>query len=188
MKAAEAAHDPDRLVVEAIQQGDPDAMADFVHRQGPWVRGVVFAAMGRADEVDDVTQRVWLQVWREAPRLEDAGRWRPWLYRISRHAAIDTVRGRQRRRRLRDDAASQAAGRQGGSPPDERIVADERHRAVLEAIAALPALYREPFVLKHLQGWSYREIGEVLDLPTDTVETRLVRARRRLRERLKDRI
>jgi RNA polymerase sigma-70 factor (ECF subfamily) len=63
-------------------------------------------------------------------------------------------------------------------------VTNERHEAVLDAVASLPALYREPFVLKHLEGWSYRQIGEALGLPTDTVETRLVRARRRLRQKL----
>jgi RNA polymerase sigma-70 factor (ECF subfamily) len=60
----------------------------------------------------------------------------------------------------------------------------EVSEVVLEAIRALPALYREPFVLRHLQGWSYRQIAETMGLPVDTVETRLVRARRLLREAL----
>ncbi len=59
---------------------------------------------------------------------------------------------------------------------------------VLKAIQALPALYREPFVLRHLQGWTYKEIAEVMDMRVDSVETRLVRARRFLRETLKDKI
>jgi RNA polymerase sigma-70 factor (ECF subfamily) len=59
---------------------------------------------------------------------------------------------------------------------------------MLEAIAALPELYREPFVLKHLEDMSYKQIGELLDLPPDTVETRLVRARRLLRDRLAGRV
>ena len=59
---------------------------------------------------------------------------------------------------------------------------------VLEAIRALPALYREPFVLRHLNDWSYQEIGDVMGMPVDSVETRLVRARRFLREALKDKL
>ena len=55
---------------------------------------------------------------------------------------------------------------------------------MLESIAALPEIYREPFVLKHMEDLSYKEIGELLGLPSDTVETRLVRARRLLREQL----
>ncbi|MDO8630448.1 MAG: sigma factor-like helix-turn-helix DNA-binding protein, partial [Phycisphaerales bacterium] len=59
---------------------------------------------------------------------------------------------------------------------------------VLSAIMALPAIYREPFVLRHMNDWSYRRISDVMGLPVDTVETRLVRARRLLREVLVGRI
>ena len=52
----------------------------------------------------------------------------------------------------------------------------------------MPVLYREPFVLRHVSGWSYKEIAAVLDLAVDSVETRLVRARRFLRESLKDKV
>ena len=59
---------------------------------------------------------------------------------------------------------------------------------MLAAIQSLPALYREPFVLRHLSGWSYAEIAEVMGMPVDSVETRLVRARRLLRASLKDKV
>ncbi len=190
MKALEIEHDPERPVIEAIRRGDADALAELVSRQGRWVRAVIFAGLGRADEVEDVAQKVWMRVWSEARRLEDPSRWRPWLYRIARNAASDAARGRTRRRRLLGAWHRRFAGevsdghRVGQATPLHQLVADEGRRAVLQAIASLPELYREPFVLKHLEGWSYRQIGELLGLPPDTVETRLVRARRQLRERL----
>ena len=185
MKAFEVEHDPQRPVIEAIRQGDPDAMAELIHRQGRWVRGVIFAATGRRDEVADVAQHVWMQVWREAPRLEDPARWQVWLYRIARNAATDAVRRKGRRRRLLGAWLDRAgSSQQPDHRPDRQLLADERQQVVLQAVASLPALYREPFVLKHLEDWSYRQIGETLGLPTDTVETRLVRARRLLRQRL----
>lgn len=60
----------------------------------------------------------------------------------------------------------------------------ERYDQVLKAIEAIPALYREPFVLRHLEGASYQEIAELLDMPIDTVGTRLVRARKLLKDQL----
>src|SRR5690606_937842 len=91
--------DPERPVIEAIQQGDPHALAELMERHDGWVRGVILAALGRVDEVDDVAQRVWMQVWREAHKLDDPARWRVWLYRVARNAATDAGRRHQRRRR-----------------------------------------------------------------------------------------
>jgi RNA polymerase sigma-70 factor (ECF subfamily) len=54
----------------------------------------------------------------------------------------------------------------------------------MDAIAGLPALYREPFVLRHLENWGYQQIAETMGMPAASVETRLVRARQLLREAL----
>jgi RNA polymerase sigma-70 factor (ECF subfamily) len=64
------------------------------------------------------------------------------------------------------------------------VVEAERQDRVLSAIQGLPAIYREPFVLRHLNDWSYQQIADLMGLPVDSVETRLVRARRLLREAL----
>ena len=61
----------ERPVIEAIQRGDAEAMTEFVHRNTRWVRSVIFGVLGRASDIDDVAQRVWLTVWREAPRLAE---------------------------------------------------------------------------------------------------------------------
>jgi RNA polymerase sigma-70 factor, ECF subfamily len=157
-------------------------MTEFVRRNERWVRGVIFGVLGRNNDLDDVAQRVWMQVWREAPRLEEPAKWRPWLYRIARNAATDAGRRRSRERNGIERIAAQAHTPEAGV--DVQAVVREQHQAVLEAIAALPEIYREPFVLKHIESLSYKQIGELLDLPPDTVETRLVRARRLLRDRL----
>jgi RNA polymerase sigma-70 factor, ECF subfamily len=49
-------------------------------------------------------------------------------------------------------------------------------------------LYREPFVLRHMNGWNYQQIAEAMEMPVDSIETRLVRARRLLRDALKDKL
>lgn len=181
-------YDPELPVIEAIRQGDPQALAELITRQGRWVRGVIFAASGRVEDVEDIAQRVWLKVWQEAGRLEDCRRWRVWLYRISRNAATDAGRARQRRRRLLASLFQRNRREKCDGPPDGQLQLDEQHRAVLAAVSELPELYREPFVLRHLENWSYRQIGEAMGLPSDTVETRLVRARRLLREKLADKL
>lgn len=186
MAVKPAEYDAEEPVVEAIRQGDRYAFSELVRRQGQWVRGVVFGVLGDPDRTDDVTQQVWFQFWQRIGELRDIQRWRPWLYRLARNAALDEGRGTSRRKK-------QAQGLQAREPrtavpdaTDQSVNRSERHTEVLAAIQSLPALYREPFVLRHLNDWSYREIADVMDMPVDSVETRLVRARRLLRESLEE--
>lgn len=182
--------DAEQPVLEAILDGDRFAFEEFAQRNGSWIRGVVFGVLGDADRVDDVVQQVWTSLWEQGKRLRDRRRWRPWLYRLARNAAVDAGRDQTRRRRMAERLAASAEhqSRSRTPGPGETVAQSERHAIVLQAISSLPALYREPFVLRHLQGWNYRRIADVMDLPIDTVETRLVRARRLLREALKDKV
>jgi RNA polymerase sigma-70 factor (ECF subfamily) len=181
--AASTAFDPEEPVIEAVRKGDHYAFKELLRRQDSWVRGVVFAVLGDSQSVDDVTQQVWTAVWARITELRDTRRWRPWLYRLARNAAVDAGRNASRRRAL-DARLSERPETPSAASPPEMLIDNEKRQAVREAIQSLSPLYREPFVLRHLEGWSYRQIGEVMGLSVDTVETRLVRARRLLRDAL----
>jgi RNA polymerase sigma-70 factor (ECF subfamily) len=182
--------DADLLVVEAVQQGDPYALDELMRRHAGWVRSVAYAVLGDPDRVDDVCQQAWAAVWENIRSLRDPRRWKAWLYRLTRNAALDAGRERTRdRQSVRELTGAALAGRTPTgarpAPRPEQVLSDrQRHEAVLEAIRSLPAIYREPFMYRHLEGWSYRQISVAMGLPVDTVETRLVRARRFLREML----
>ena len=182
-----AEFDQEQSVIEAIRLGDRSAFDELVRRHNRWVRGVIFGVLCDADRVDDVAQEVWQVVWSRIGDLRDAGQWRPWLYRLARNAAVDAGREKTRRKRLNEQAAG-AATRAGPAAPERELVVQERQATVLEAIRSLPALYREPFVLRHLEDWSYQQIAETMGMPTATVETRLVRARQLLREALSGKV
>lgn len=179
---AEALH---RLVT-AVQRGEPVAADRFVREHDGWLRSVIYGVTGRPDLVDDVVQQVWMQVWARLDSLKDPRRVRPWLYSVARHAAIDAAVARRRgeTRTGRLERLPEVAERNTARSPAQVLLGDELRNVLLRAVQSLPALYREPFVLRHLENWSYAEIGEVLGLPVETVETRLVRARRLLREML----
>lgn len=179
--------DTDVGVVEAVRRGNRHALDGWIRRHGGWVRGVIFGVLGDAHLADDVAQTVWVNVWQRASELREIQSWRSWLYRLARNAAIDAGRRVTRERAQKAWSAEQqvvSAENQDSAHGNGRYTPTELHGEALSAIAGLPALYREPFVLRHLSGWSYKEIGEAMELPVDTVETRLVRARRMLREAL----
>ncbi len=187
MKPAEE-FDPEEPLVEAIRNGDRFAFGEFVRRQTPWVRGVIFGVLGDPDRGDDVAQQVWTAVWQRIGELRDVRRWRPWLYRMARNAAVDAGRDVTRRRRHGQVLAAESGVQAISGYAEDNLARREQHQEVLSAIQALPALYREPFVMRHLNDWSYRKIAEVMGMPVDSVETRLVRARRFLRESLKSKL
>jgi RNA polymerase sigma-70 factor (ECF subfamily) len=175
--------DRDEQLVRQLAGGDGDALGELIARNERWVRGVIRASGVTVSAVDDVAQSVWVTLWQSADRMDDPARWRPWLYRLARHAAIDARRAGQRQRRLLSALADWLRTRTlpaGG--PGGAASAGERQRALLSAVDRLPDRYRQVIVLRHLAGWSYRRMAEALDVPVATVETRLVRARRRLRE------
>jgi RNA polymerase sigma-70 factor (ECF subfamily) len=172
-------------VIEAIQGGDRYAFSEFMGRHCGWVRSVIYGVLGRGEAVEDVGQQVWLLVWQRIGKLQDVRRWRTWLYRIARNAAIDAgrdvTRRRDRARKLAEQPVTASA-----PGPDRNLMAEEKHQEVLEAVQSLPTIYREPFVMRHMNGWSYAQIAEAMGMPLDSVETRLVRARRFLRATLKE--
>ena len=187
-------YDADLPVVEALQQGDPYALDELMRRHGAWVRCVVYAVLGDSERVEDACQQTWAGVWEQIGRLRDPARWKAWVYRLARNAAIDVGREQTRARKTVQELAEAALGGRasGGAagpvPPDQVLSDKERKQALRRAIRSLPAIYREPFVLRHVEGWSYRQIAEAMEMPIDTVETRLVRARRLLREALRGRV
>ncbi|MGD8454203.1 MAG: RNA polymerase sigma factor [Phycisphaerae bacterium] len=177
------------LVAEA-QRGNRPAVDRLVQEHDSWLRSVIYGVTGRVDLVDDIAQQVWMQVWQRLDSLKDPERLRPWLAKIARHAAIDAGMARRRhdRRTGSLESVSEPGDETGTRSPVGWALGNELRTVLLQAVSALPALYREPFVLRHLESWSYAEIGEVLGLPVETVETRLVRARRLLREMLNDKV
>ncbi len=179
------ADDGDLELIAAAQQGERSALDAFVRRHQGWVRNVVYATVGNPSIVDDIVQHVWTNVWEKIGTLVDPTRWRGWLYRMAKNAAIDAGLKRAREREHRVDLSSIGCPESTISDPAKALIDAERHQQVLDAIRQLSEIYREPFILRHLNGWSYAEIGEAMSLPLDTVETRLVRARRLLRAALK---
>ena len=178
--------DIDCRLIEAAQRGDRSALDALVRRHDRWVRTVVYSTLGRSGLVDDVVQHVWTRVCEQIGSLVDSARWRGWLYTLARNAAIDAGQKAARDRKRQSSADCIDLAGETCSDPARSVIRTEQHRRVLNAIRGLPPIYREPFLLRHVEDWSYSQIGEALSLPVYTVETRLVRARRLLRSALAD--
>src|SRR5262245_50623096 len=93
--------DGDPELIVAAQRGERSALDVLVRRHDHWVRNVVYATVGDRNCVDDIVQRIWTNVWRQIGTLVEPERWRGWLYRMAKNAAIDSGLKNARERKLR---------------------------------------------------------------------------------------
>jgi len=155
-------------------------------RHGRWLRTVVAARVGEPQAVEEVMQEVALAAVAQRAPLNDPAKVAPWLYRLAVRQALLYRRKQGRRRKLLGRYVRRRAAQAPQSPSDplEWLIDRERHAMVREALNRLSSRDREILMLKYGEGLSYRELAERLGISFSAVETRLHRARARLRESL----
>jgi RNA polymerase sigma-70 factor (ECF subfamily) len=176
----------DDSLAHAAIAGDSEAMQRLWSLHRRWVAAILLAHKPRWADVEDLLQEVALSMVRKLSEVRDARAVRPWLRTVAVNVAHAAARSGKRRagdERLGEaaDDSHQGRGRDFAQPP-ESLSELEHGRVLLLLAGQLPDGYREPLLLKALQDLSYREIGEILDLPETTIETRIARGRRMLRE------
>lgn len=175
----------DRDSVERVLSGETGAFERLVRKYARLAGAIAYGVLGDLDLAEDVVQEAFLRAYRGLGTLRDPSRFRVWLGGIVRRRAIDVLRQETTRRTL-DLEGEDVAGSvvSSGLPPDARLEGEERQRKVAEALAELPEEDRTVLALKHMEGLSYKEIGEITGFTVSAVESRLFRARRALAEKL----
>ena len=176
------------LDVAAAVRGDADAVQRVWMDNRRWVAAVLLAHKPREAELDDLLQDVAMTFVRTIGKLRDQATLKPWLRTVAINAARASGRSVKRRRRVlgpRVEDVSQeahAGSRDDLLGADVPVVQGEQAGRLTKLAAKLPEGYREPLILKCVRGMSYRQIGELMGLPETTIETRIARGRRMLRE------
>jgi RNA polymerase sigma-70 factor (ECF subfamily) len=149
-----------------------------------WLRTVVLARVGQAAAVDDVMQEVALAAVRQQAPLRDPRKVAPWLYRIAVTQALLYRRKQGRWRKLTTRYAERIRPTERDTrvlDPLEWLLADERQTMVRDTITRLPGRDVEILLLKYTENWSYEQLAQHLGISEGAVESRLHRARARLR-------
>lgn len=163
---------------------DEDAFREVVERTHSTVFRLACALVDDRDEAADVTQETYVRAWSRRGELRDPAAVVGWLSRIARNVAHD--RRRSWWQRIRAPLGDPDAMHVGDDPPgaDEQLVSAQEASAVRRAMRLLPEKQRVVLGLREVEGMSYEQIAEVLDVPVGTVESRLHRARAALAKRL----
>jgi RNA polymerase sigma-70 factor (ECF subfamily) len=149
--------------------------------------------LGNTTDAEDVTQDVFLQVVRKLPTFRGEAAFSTWLYRVTVNAALAYRRKRALRQLaplpepledFREDGNHRAPVRRWTSRPDHQALDREAHQRIEEAIAGLPEIYRDVYVLADVEALPNAEIAGILGLSVAAVKSRLHRARLLMRKAL----
>jgi RNA polymerase sigma-70 factor (ECF subfamily) len=170
----------DAELAALAQAGDREAFGELVRRYAAQARRLARAVLEDPDDADDAAQDGFLAALRHLGRYDSDRPFGPWLLRIVANAASD----RRRRRKVR--RAGQIPATLAASEPGPDEVTDRRgfREALLAALGTLPERQRMAAVLFDVEGYTHREIAEVLDVPEGTVRSDVYHARRALRQQL----
>jgi len=180
--------DPDRDLVERWRKGEKEAFALLVRRHQRRVFGLLLRMLGNREEAEDAAQDTFLNLHRHGHRFRNESRFSTFVYRVAVNAALNRRRSLGRRRAHNEAfTEAQAVGHLGptlDSDPERALARDELRERLGRELLALPEALRAPVVLFDVEGLSYGEIAEVLEIAEGTVKSRIHRGRQALRARL----
>lgn len=187
-----AREDDDVKLMLRFQKGEQGAFDELVRRNAPKIHTLIYRFLGDPGQVEDLTQEVFLRVYRTSQRYQPTAKFSTWLYRIAANLSFNVLRAKRRGQPVQLEIAYSEDGE-----PFYRDVPDERHVApgdnldagelrakVAEAISQLPENQRVAIILNKYEQKSYEEIARILNCSTMAVKSLLSRARSNLRSAL----
>jgi len=176
--------DGDRQLLLNARAGDEDSFRRLVEIYTPRVFALVRNLVRSQSEAEDVTQEVFFKVHRKLDSFREDSSFYTWLYRVSVNTAHDWTKKQRKERAIQveDFGAMPLADETDG--PDESLRRRDLRSKIREAMSRLPETFRTILVLRELEGLRYEEISSVLQISKGTVESRIFRARAKLKDEL----
>lgn len=183
----------DHNLFARTRAGDEAAFAEIVARYRTSLTNYIHRLLNDYDTAIDLTQETFVRLYGARDRYHTNYAFSTYIYRIATNLAISEIRRRRRRRLIslscvfksdeeRDIAEYDPADQ---CPlPDSTLILNERQQAVRRAIASLPENYRIPLVLRDIEGKTYDEIAQLLEVSEGTIKSRISRSRTFLRQKL----
>jgi RNA polymerase sigma-70 factor (ECF subfamily) len=182
----------DAELVRQCLAGDATAWEDIVRTHTRRIYNLCYRFTARREEAEDLTQEVFLRVYRTLKSYDAAqGPLGVWMHRVARNLLIDYYRATRKQQQASvalEDALPHLEQKESAAPrPDQAAAQAELSETLQEALLELSPELREAVILRDLQDFEYREIGQVLGIPEGTVKSRINRGRAELARVLKRR-
>jgi len=166
-------------LVRASQQGDREAFGMLISRHARSILSLTTRMLGPAD-AEDVAQETFVAAYKALPSFKIDSKFSTWLYRIGVNKCTDSLRSRRPENTSLDVISDEGA--MALAVADDETPHDELEQAELaweldRGIQGLPQIYRESFVLRHIEGLGYEEMSAILGVHRDTLKMRVYKAR-----------
>jgi RNA polymerase sigma-70 factor (ECF subfamily) len=171
--------------VKAAAEGDADAFEALVRRYQGRIIGFVRGLTGNAADAEDLAQEVFVRIYRSLGKFRGESTFKTWLYTVAVNVARSHHSRRTRQQPVWGDSGADET--RPFDPPDASADVEStlvRREAIERALGDLPEELREAVTLRDVHGLEYRDIAEATGAPMGTVESRIFRARQRLRRAL----
>lgn len=175
---------PERELLTRAREGSQDAFRALVERYTPRVFALVRNLVRNQSEAEDVTQEVFFKVYSKLQTFRADSAFYTWVYRVAVNTATDHLKKKRQDRSLQVEDLGRLPVEDPGDTPTEGMGRKDLRSEIRKAMAELPPKFRTILVLRELEGMSYEDISQVLKCSKGTVESRLFRARARLKESL----
>ena len=173
-------------IIRRVQDGDPNAFELLVTAYEKNVYNVALQMTGNREDAQDMTQEAFIKAYNSLSGFRGDSRFSSWLYRIVSNVCLDYKRKQSRRPAssltVEDDEGEeqQLDVADESQSPEALLERKLTREAVRKGLRQLPDEQRQILLLREIQGLSYEEIGEVMDLEAGTVKSRIFRARKKL--------
>lgn len=173
-------------LLDRCRSGDRQAFGILVQQLMKPAYYHALALTGNHDDAVDVSQEAFVKAWKSLPSFDTSRAFYPWYYTILKRLSLNTLRSRSRRRETAISSLPGWVEPRSGETPESRFEDRELSEQVNRILTALQADDREILVLRDIEGYAYKEISHILNIPEGTVMSRLYTARNRFRLRIKE--
>ena len=189
MPADQPAASPDAVetLIQRCLQGDQHAWDLIVRQYWRKVFNVAYKFVGKHDEAEDLTQDIFLKIFKSLDTFDRRANFQTWLISVSRNLCIDHYRSVRKERETIDRGVDTSDLSPATPEPGPIAALEQRDRVVLlrQAMSALPETLRTAVLLRDIQELSYQEIADKLRLPEGTVKSRINRGRTELARQIR---
>ncbi len=180
-----------KALVKLAKSGDMQAFETLIIKHEKIVYNIALRMFGASEDVKDISQEVFLKVYRNLQQFDEKSAFSTWVYRIAMNTCIDEMRKRKNKQtysleeELEDtDGSYQKQFADNEETPEQTMMRKEAQSEILQALETLSAEHRMAIVLRDIRGFSYEEIADMTDTTLGTVKSRISRARLQLKEEI----